>query len=202
VLSLAVPLAVASDRVVLSHVSSARQVADYGVCLQIFAPVMALIAAAGAPLWPIYVAAKSKGTVGPRVARTTGLFVAGTIAVCAVLVPLSGPIGDIVGDGKVDLGTLLPVSAALMTVAYALAYPIGMVLTSPSELRFMAVMNSIALPLNLVASIILGHALGAPGPMLASTGLGIGLCLVGVWYLRTHPVLVGAAAPVDPALSL
>jgi O-antigen/teichoic acid export membrane protein len=186
VLSLAIPLAVASDRIVLSHVSTAQEVAKYGVCLQIFAPVVALLGAAAQPLWPIYVAAKATGSAGPRVWRAVLLFGGVGVAMCGALLPFSRPLGNIVGDGKVDLGLLLPFATALMTVGFAVAYPVAMVLTRPNELRFIAVTYTAAVPLNVAASIVLGRELGAPGPALASAGLGFGVLLVGAYYVRSH----------------
>jgi O-antigen/teichoic acid export membrane protein len=186
VLSLTVPLALASDRLVLSHFATKEAVAQYGVCLQIFAPVTALIAAAAQPLWPIYVAAKAAGSVGPRVSRTVLAFSGATFAVCAALLPLSGPLGDVVGGGKVPLGLLLPFAAALMTVVFAAAYPVGVALTSPKELRFMAVLSVVALPLNLAFSIVLARSMGASGPLFATTGVGLAQTFAGVYYLRAH----------------
>jgi O-antigen/teichoic acid export membrane protein len=189
ILSLTIPLALASDRVVLSHFASAQDVAVYGVCLQLFAPVTALVAAAAQPLWPIYVAARATGETGPRVTRLVLGFCLGTLLVSGTLLVLSGPLAKIVGDGKVDLGLLVPVAGALMTLVFAAAYPVGMALTTPKELRFMAAANVIALPLNVAGSIVLARSLGAAGPMLASTGMGVGLTLAGAYYLRTrhHP---------------
>lgn len=201
VLSLAVPLAVASDRVVLSHVSTAQQVAKYGVCLQIFAPVAALLGAAAQPLWPIYVAAKATGSAAPRVSRAVLLFGGGGVVICGALLPLCGTLGNIIGDGKVDLGLLLPVSAALMTVGFAVGYPVAMVLTTPKQLRFLAKTYTSFVPLNLVASIFLGRALGAPGPMLASATLGFALLLVGAVYLRSHPLAPTALGALDAPLT-
>jgi O-antigen/teichoic acid export membrane protein len=187
ILSLTIPLALASDRVVLSHFASTQSVAVYGVCIQIFAPVTALVAAAAQPLWPIYVAARAKGTFGPRVTRMVLGFCLGTLLASGTLLALSGPIASLVGDGKVHLGRLVPIAAALMTLVFAAAYPVGMALTTPKELRFMAAANVIALPLNIGASIMLARSIGAAGPMFASTAMGVGLTVAGALYLRTRP---------------
>lgn len=186
VLSLTVPLTLMNDRIVLSHFSTASAVTSYGVCIQIFAPVTALVAAAAQPLWPIYVAAKAADSLGPRILRTTLIFLGGAVAMCAVLLPLSGPIGDIISNGTVRLGLMLPFAAAIMTVAYAAVYPVGMVLTTPKELRFAATVSVIAVPLNIALSIVLAQAAGAPGPLLATTAVGLGQFAATIYYIRTH----------------
>lgn len=186
ILSLTVPLALANDRIVLSHFAPSKDVAVYGVCLQIFAPVMALIAAAAQPLWPIYLAAKSTGSLGPRVPRTTLMFLGATVVICAGLLPLSGPLGDLIGNGEVRLGLLVPFAAALMTVGYAAAYPLGMAFTSPAELRFIAGLSVVALPLNVALSIVFARAVGAAGPLFATTAVGLGQLAASSWYFRTR----------------
>jgi O-antigen/teichoic acid export membrane protein len=191
--NITVPLALASDLVVLSHFSTQRQVADYGICIQLFAPMTALVAAAAAPLWPIYIAAKAKGSTGPAISRTVLGFGVPTAVICAVLVPLAPWAGGIVSDGQVRIGLLLPIAAALMTVVYSASFPVGMALTTPRELRFAAAVSLVALPLNVGASIVLARSMGAPGPLLATTVVGLAQMTSAAWYLRTH-----ADAPATP----
>jgi hypothetical protein len=63
---------------------------------------------------------------------------------------------------------LLPVSAAAMVVVQALASPLAMTLVDPAGLRVVAVVNFVALPLNLTLSVLLARVYGAPGPLLAT----------------------------------
>jgi O-antigen/teichoic acid export membrane protein len=192
IINIAVPLALASDLVVLSHFSSTRQVADYGICMQLFAPLTALVAAAAAPLWPIYIAAKAKGESGPPLARTTMRFSALAALASAFVVAVAPVAGRVVSSGHVRLGLALPVAAAVMVVVYAAAFPVGMALTTPKELRFSAVVAVVALPLNVGASIVLAHHIGAPGPLLATAVVGLAQMVSAATYLRTH-----SAQPAD-----
>ena len=50
----ALPVAMQTDRIVLSHVSTPDQVADYNLAAQMFTPVWAVVSAAGFALWPIF----------------------------------------------------------------------------------------------------------------------------------------------------
>ena len=196
VTNIAVPLALASDIVVLSHFSTSRELADYGICMQLFAPLTALVAAAAAPLWPIYIAAKAKGSTGPSVSRTMLGFFAATAAVCALIVPIAPWAGGVISDGQVRIGLFLPIAAAVMTVIYSAAFPVGMALTTPKELRFSATVSVVALPLNVGASIILARIMGAPGPLLATAVVGLAQVTSAAYYLRTHTS--DAAAPTFP----
>jgi O-antigen/teichoic acid export membrane protein len=166
---LALPIALQSDRIVLSHVSTVRAVADYTIVFQIFAPVTALIIAAAQPLWPIYTQARSAGRSGPGIVRFTVLFVAATTVVCALLVAVAGPVARFIGGrADVDVGVLLPVSAALLAVVQALVSPLAMTLFDPAGVRVVAIVNVVALPINLGLSIWFAERVGAAGPLLAT----------------------------------
>jgi O-antigen/teichoic acid export membrane protein len=184
--NIAVPLALASDLVVLSHFSTPDQVADYGICLQLFTPLTALVAAAAAPLWPIYLAAKADGSSGPPVLRTVLGFLGATALVCALLVPLAPWAGRVISGGQVQLGVLLPCAAALMAMVFAASFPVGMALTTPRELRFSATVSVIALPLNVGASILLARSIGAPGPLIATAVVGLAQTGAAAFFLRTR----------------
>lgn len=173
VTSISVPIALQSDRIVLSHVSSTQAVAEYSIVLQLFAPLIALIGAAAQPLWPIYAAARARGTRGPSLTRILMLFVGSTVVVCAGVVLVADPLGRFVGDGAVHLGVLLPVAAALSTIAQAATFPIAMTLMHPRGARFIAITTTLSLPVNLFASILLAQRIGAPGPLFATAGAGV-----------------------------
>ncbi|MGH8961053.1 MAG: lipopolysaccharide biosynthesis protein [Jatrophihabitantaceae bacterium] len=167
-ITLTAPIALQSDRIVLSHVSSTHAVANYSVAMQIFAPALALIAASAQPLWPIYTDARARGERGPALIRMIFLFCAAATAISAVLLLIADPIGHLIGGGQVDLGWLLPFAAGLLVLATAASYPIGMSLMDPAGARFVGILAVIALPLNLALSIVLARAYGAPGPLFGS----------------------------------
>jgi O-antigen/teichoic acid export membrane protein len=168
--SLALPIALQSDRIVLSHVSTVRAVADYTIAFQIFAPVTGLIIAAAQPIWPLYARARAEGRAGPSLARFTMLFVVGSALICAVLVAVADPVGRLIGGGaNIELGLLLPVSAALLVIVQASVNPLAMTLIDPAGVRTVAIVNVVALPLNLGLSIWFAYRWGAAGPLLATS---------------------------------
>jgi O-antigen/teichoic acid export membrane protein len=169
------PLALQSDRVVLSHVSTQQAVANYSVAMQIFAPVLGLIGAAAAPLWPIYERARAEGKPGPAVGRVLFMFVSVASAACVVLALLANPIGHLIGGSEINLGVLLPIACALSAITQAAAYPVAMSLMDERGIKFVGAITMIALPLNVGLSIVLAGkpAIGASGPLLATFAVGI-----------------------------
>jgi O-antigen/teichoic acid export membrane protein len=193
--SLSLPLALQSDRIVLSHFASAHAVANYAVAIQIFAPVAALIGAAAQPLWPIYTVARDKGTQGPSLVRVIGLFCAATTLVCGALVLVAAPLGHLIGGDKIQLGVLLPVATALAMIVQAAAFPMAMSMMEPKGLRFVAACAVLALPYNVGLSIVLANAIGAPGPLLASVAVGLFVQTIpGALYIRRTRLKREAAA--------
>lgn len=167
VTSLCVPIAFLCDRIILSHVSTTQAVAEYTLVIQIFAPVTGLIVAAAQPLWPMYTRARAQGGHGPRLGLVLGVFAAGTVATCAVLVVVADPVGRAVSGGEIELGLLLPVLTALVMCLQAVAYPLGMSLMDPAGARFVATCAVITLPANITVSVLLSRELGAPGPLIS-----------------------------------
>ncbi|PZS29887.1 MAG: hypothetical protein DLM58_14680 [Pseudonocardiales bacterium] len=173
VITLAVPIALQSDRIVLSHVASKEAVANYSVIVQIFAPIAALIAASAQPLWPIYTKARGQGQRGPGLFNVLLLFCGATAFVCSLLVLVADPIGHLIGGPHINLGVALPVVAALAMTMQAAAYPVAMVLMDPKGIRVVGLCTVLALPINVGLSIALGKQMGAPGPLLATFIVGL-----------------------------
>jgi len=175
IITLSTPIALQSDRIVLSHVASRQAVADYSVAMQIFAPALALIAASAQPLWPIYTRARSEGRRGPAVLRVFGLFCAVGAAIGGVLALLAGPAARLIAGDHVHVSPLLALAGALGVLTAAASYPIAMSLMYPEGMRFVVWCTVLAVPLNIALSVVLGHAMGAPGPLFASVIAGLGV---------------------------
>ena len=199
-ITLATPIALQSDRIVLSHVSTTQAVANYTVLMQIIAPALALIAASAQPLWPIYTAARAEGRRGPSLGKMLVIFCGSALVLGAVLALLSNPIAYLIGGHKIHLGWLLPVSGGLAVMTAAASYPVAMALMDPAGVRLLSVLTGVALPVNIALSVFFGRWWGAPGPLLASVLVGI--------LIQTLPALLynpfrGTAGRhrLDPAAS-
>lgn len=186
VTSISVPIALQSDRLVLSHVSTTQAVANYSVAIQLFAPLLALIGAAAQPLWPMYAHARARGERGPALHRVLALFVGLSGAASAVLVGVADPLGRLIGAGEVQLGILLPVAAALSTTTQAATFPIAMTLMHPRGARFIATTTTLSLPVNIGLSIVLARSLGAAGPLLATAVAGAAFGVVAPLAARSR----------------
>lgn len=184
-ITLATPIALQSDRIVLSHASTAQAVADYSILLQIFGPGLALIAASAQPLWPIYTEARARGGKGPSIRRVLVPFVAAAVVIGVPLALVANPIGELIGGHHIELGPVLPVVGLATLMTAALAHPTAMMLMDPQGVRVVSALTVGALPINIALSVLLAERWGAPGPLLATIAVGI--------LVQTVPALFYAA---------
>lgn len=175
VITLGTPIALQSDRIILSHVSSAQAVANYSVAFQMIAPAIALVAASAQPLWPIYTEARAHGRAGPSLGTVLGLFGAGGCAFGLVLLAAAGPVGHLIGGARIQVGLPLAAAAGGLVLVTALSYPVAMSLMDPQGIRAVCLLTVIGVPANVALSTWLAVRLGAPGPLLGSCLVGLGI---------------------------
>lgn len=173
IVTLSTPIALQSDRIVLSHVSTSQAVADYSIAFQIFSPALALVAASAQPLWPIYTRARSQGRPGPHILRVMTVFCGAGLLLGAALAVVADPVAHLIGGKQVHVSVGLAVTGALAVLTAAASYPVAMSLMYPQGLRFVVWSTLLALPVNIGLSVVLGSRYGAPGPLLASVIAGI-----------------------------
>lgn len=163
----AVPLAMQSDRLVLSHVRGSGALAEYSLAAQMFLPIWALVNAAGYALWPVFARARATGQVRSPFPLALGF--AGAAASIATTVALASPwLAAVATGGQVAVGTGLAVSFVILMVVQAAKFPLGIFLTDARGLRFQALMITLMLPVNLGLSIWLAGPLGVVGPVVGS----------------------------------
>lgn len=161
------PILFQSSRIVLSHVSTEDQVAQYSLAAQIFAPLWVLVGAAGVTLWPMFAAARNADrSISPM--PMTGVF-AGLGAVAVVVLALVSPwLAELASGGRIALDPLLVVAFAVFIWFQAVKFPTGMFMTDPRGMRFQAYMTLALVPVGLALSIWLAGTLGAAGPVIAA----------------------------------
>lgn len=164
---IALPMAMQTDRIVLSHVSDVDQLAQYNMGSQLFNPVWALVGAAGWTLWPVFARARSEGTRISPLPLSAG-FGAVAAVLCLALAAISPWLVKIASDSEVTLTTLTIASFTVFMVLQAVKYPLGMYMTSPAGMRFQALMVVLMIPVNLGLSIYLAGVIGAAGPIIGS----------------------------------
>lgn len=176
ILMIAVPLATASDRLVLSHLGTLSQLSEYSLTAQMFTPLLAVVATASMSLWPVFARARASGTASPLSPQLMSVMFIGLALVAGVTMwCLSGVLSELASGGEISLGWPILLTFTVFIMVDAAKQPFGMYLTDAAGLRFQAYFALLLLPLNLGLTIALTPLLGAPGPLIG-TIVGVVAC--------------------------
>lgn len=181
---LALPIAMQTDRLLLSHLTTGDELAQYNLGSQLFTMVTQAIAAGGIALWPVYARARSVGQIRSPLKPSLVFMLAG-LGIAGVLALLSPYIVGFVSDGSLTLDPWLIGGFLMFVSVQAAKYPIGMYMTDKRGLRFQVIPILILVPLNLGLSWWLIGVVGAAGPILGSA-IAVLACQVipNLWYIR------------------
>lgn len=189
----ALPIAMQTDRILLSHLTRGDELAQYNLAMQLFGLVLQTIAAAGVALWPFFAKARADGAIVSPM-KSVMWFLGGGLAVAGALAVVSPWITGFVSAGKIQLDVWLLVGFVVFVAMQSAKYPLGMYMTDARGLRFQVLPIVIMVPLNLGLSWLLIGVLGAAGPIIGSA-IAVALCQVvpNFWYvtrdLRARRVL-------------
>ncbi len=191
---LALPLAMQTDRIVLSHRAGTTALAEYNLAAQMFTPVWAVVSAGGITLWSSFARARAQGR--PVSPFTTAWVFAAVAAAMAGAVAVASPLlSDLASGGRIALGGPLVAAFVVLMCLQGLKYPLGMAMTDAAGLRFQALMIALMLPVNVGLSWWLAGPLGAAGPVVGSVvGVGVFQCLANASHVRRR---LRAAASAD-----
>lgn len=195
---LALPLAMQTDRIVLSHRASTAVLAQYNLASQMFNPIWAVISAGGITLWPVFARARARGeALSPM--SMSWLFGAAAAVMAALVAAVSPWLAALASGDRIRLGPLLLASFLVLMCFQGLKYPLGMFMTDAAGLRFQALMVLLMLPVNLGLSWWLAGPFQAAGPVIGSV-VGVGLFqFVGyAAYVRRRTATAAAAAAAVP----
>ena len=165
---IALPIAMQSDRLLLSHLTRGDELAQYNLSSQLFGMVLQAIAAGGVALWPIYARARAKKQISSPM-KPMIIFVAVGLSMAGVLALLSGWIARFVSDGKITLDFWLVTGFVAFVAVQAAKYPLGMYMTDKRGLKFQVWPILALVPLNLGISWWLIGVIGPGGPIIGST---------------------------------
>ncbi|WP_432511975.1 MATE family efflux transporter [Kineococcus sp. SYSU DK001] len=184
VLTLALPVAMQTDRLLLSHLAGSTELAEYGLGFALFSILSQTVSAAGVALWPVFARARTAGQVRSPFAMA-GAFGVGAAAAAVALALVLPWVVPVVGDGAVRLDAWLTWALVALVVVQAVNYPLGMYMTDAAGLRFQVFPVLLMVPLNLGLSWWLTTRLGAGGPVVGSA-VAVALCQFapGVHYVR------------------
>ena len=174
---IALPLAMQTDRLVLSHVSDSLDLAEYNLASQMYLPVWQVVTAAGVALWPIFARARADGDrrkVSPM--PLSAGFAGAALAVCAFISVIAPWLASVASDGEIQISRSLMIAFSIFMVFQAAKYPLGMFMTDAPGLRYQAFMIVAMVPVNLGLSIFFARHYGAVGPVIGS--------LIGVFFFQ------------------
>lgn len=173
---IALPIAMQTDRLLLSHLAPTAELAQYNLASQLFGMITQTINTAGVALWPVFAKARTANEIrspwGLTLAFLGGGF--GLAALLGVLLPWFAPL---ISGGRISLSPWLIVGFVLFVAAQGAKYPVGMYMTDARGLRFQVLPIFIMVPVNLGLSWLLISPLGAAGPILGSA-IAVTLCQV------------------------
>lgn len=169
VIMLAVPLAFQSHRVILSHVSSASQLAEYSLGMQIYLPIWSLISTASISLWPLFSGQRSSGGNSQRLFKISlAVFAASGVLVGGLLIAIAPVFAGVVSSGQIKLNWGFLGALALLLTAQCIQQVPGTFLTSVRGLRFQSVCVVIMCAAAIGSAVAVSARLGAAGPILAT----------------------------------
>lgn len=181
---IALPIAMQTDRIVLSHRTSEEVLVEYNLAAQMFTPIWGVVSAAGITLWPVFARARARGRSDSPFAMS-GVFAAAA-GLMALAVAVASPfLADLASGGRIELPLLLVAAFTALMVLQGLKYPLGMFLTDAAGLRFQALMIVLMVPVNVGISWVLATPFGAAGPVIGSVvGVALFQVLANALYVR------------------
>ncbi len=177
--TLGLPLALQTDRLLLSHVAP-EALPAYSVVAQLHAPLFSLLSTAGAALWPFFTQRRLEMNSDPWRIWLKATAAVGAVGAFegAALFLAGGWLIMFVGTSDLAPSSLLLATFAGLLIAQGVQYVAGVYMTRPEELRFQAKLVWLMVPLNLTLSFVLAREIGAPGPALATI-----ICLILIQWL-------------------
>lgn len=166
IISVTVPLAMQSDRLILSHFSNSQELSEYSIAAQMYVPCFSIISMAAVALWPIFSRSGSASlAIWSKAFTALG---AGGALLAVSFVILVGPVAHIITERKLTVEMDLAIAFGSLLLVMACHQASAVLLTSPSHLAFQAGCATVMLVLNLGISIYLSQILGASGVVWAS----------------------------------
>lgn len=180
----ALPLAMQSNRLILSHVSDVDELATYSLASQMFNPIFSVSVAASMALWPVFAKARSRGTDHVSPLRLSLMFAALGLLAVTLMSFLAGPLAQLASGGTIHIPVGLLIAFSVLMVAQTAKSPLGMYMTDAKGLRFQAYMVLLMLPINIGISIVLAEKYGAVGPVIGSiVGVVVFQLAANWWYV-------------------
>lgn len=164
-ISTGLALALQTDRLVLSHVSTDDQLGEYAIGMTMYAPAWALVTTIGTHLWPHFASQRGRGGALDFWARWRDIqMISIVLFLCFVGV---APAITSLWAGR-SINFLVWLFLGLLLLVQSAHLPTGMFLTDVRGLRFQAGCITAMCLVNFGLSLYLAPVWGARGPIAAS----------------------------------
>ncbi len=173
---MALPIAMQTDRLLLSHLGGRSSLAEYNLGFQLFNIVLQTISAAGVSLWPVFARARARGEIKSPAIPAAVFFTAGLVLAGGVAL-ISDWLARLVSGGQIVLSGWLLVGFVIFVAVQSLKYPLGMYMTDKRGLRAQVIPTLAMVPVSIGLGWWLIGIVGAAGPVLASAAA-VALCQV------------------------
>ncbi|MEW9872760.1 oligosaccharide flippase family protein [Arthrobacter sp. HS15c] len=174
IILIANPLALSSDRLLLSWFGNTDDVASYSLGAQLFSPALALLSATGLALWPHFAKKRFVGD-DTRPWRMVFIFTMVAAIGSAALIALSPWLADLISGNKIQLALVLVICLASSLVVQSAQLPMGMYMMHGSGPKFQAALLVFMFVLKFFLSFVWIPTIGPGGPALA-TAVAITVC--------------------------
>jgi O-antigen/teichoic acid export membrane protein len=180
---IALPVAMQTDRLLISHLTDGTELAEYNLASQLFGMALQTIAAAGLALWPIFAKARADGDIRSPLTLCMW-FLAGGLLLALSLAVIAPILAGFMSDGAIVLDGWLVGGFVVFVALQAAKYPTGMYMTDFRGLRFQVLPVIIMIPISLALSWWLIGLVG-PGGAIIGSAIAVLVCQVipNLWYV-------------------
>lgn len=162
---LALPIAMQTGRILVSHLGGTLALAEYNLANQLFSIAVQTISAAGIALWPIFARARAAGRIESPMPATIWFVVAGLVLSGGMAI-LSPWLAALASGSTLTLDTALVLSFVVFVALQAAKYPIGMYMTDIGGLRFQVIPTILMIPVSLGVAVWLIPQIGGAGAVV------------------------------------
>ena len=192
--SIGLPLGLQTHRLILSHTSTAEELSRYALMAQVYAIAWMVFSTAGTALWPVFVKRRDDYGATTRLWVQSTLLFGAVAGVAAVMMTFLGPWAtSVLSSGQLTATYGLSFAFGVLLMAQCLHLPAGVMLTTPSEMRWQASCITAMGILSVVLGIWLSRHWGGIGVVAATVAAVVLAQLIpdAVWVtrlLRQRPV--------------
>ena len=159
-----VPVGLQTGRLVLAHLSTPLQVAQYSLMAQIYAMCWMVLATTGFASWPIFVRRRGATAETLRIwTRLTATLVVVAIVEASAMIVLGPWATRLLSGGQINGDRGLALAFGALLVAQAAYFSTQMLLTGPKEARWLAVSAVAMAVVSVGGALVVASTTGAEG---------------------------------------